>query len=57
MSEICRCVNAVGILPCPVEVMGVEAGVAIGCGAEVVQSWSGVLEGGKEDLVRKVLVD
>ena len=57
MSEICRCVNAVGVLPCPVEVMGVEAGVAIGCGTEVVQSWSGVIEGGKEDLARKVLVD
>ena len=25
MSEICRCVNAVHVLSCPVEVMGVEA--------------------------------
>ena len=27
-----------------------------GYGAEVVQSWSGVVEGGKEDLAPKVLV-
>ena len=57
MSEICACVNAVRVLPCPVEVMDVEAGVTIGYGAEVVQSWSGVIEGGKEDLARKALVD
>ena len=56
MSEICRCVNAVLILPCPVEGMGIEAGVTIGYGAEVVQSWSGVVEGDKEDLASKVLV-
>ena len=47
MSGICRCVNAVRVLPCSVEVMGVEAGVTIGYSAEVVQSWSGVIEGGK----------
>ena len=41
MSEICGCVNAVRVLPCPVEVTDVEAGVTIGYGAEVVQSWSG----------------
>jgi len=56
MSEICRCVNAVRVLPCPVEVTDVEAGVTIGYGAEVVQSWSGVIEGGKEDLTPMVLV-
>jgi hypothetical protein len=56
MSEICRCVDAVRILSCPVEVTDVEAGVTIGYGAEVVQSWSGVVEGGKEDLASKVLV-
>ena len=44
MSEICRCVNAVHVLPCPVEVTDVEAGVTIGYGAEVVQSWTGVVE-------------
>ena len=43
MSEICRCVNAVCVLPCPIEVMGVEAGVTIGYNAEVVQSSSGVV--------------
>ena len=56
MSEICRCVNAVRVLTCPVEVMGVEAGVIIGYGAEVVQSRSRVVEGGKEDLASRVLV-
>ena len=33
MSEICRCVNAVRVLPC----LGVEAGVTIGYNAEVVE--------------------
>ena len=56
MSEICRCVSAVRVLQCPVEVMSVEVGVSIGYGAEVIQSWSGVIEGGKEDLTPKVLV-
>lgn len=36
MSDISCCTNTAHVFPCPVELIGVEAGIATGHGVEVV---------------------